>query len=142
MEKIVCPGLSKIFMFRHFVAFALTPVDVSKVISPEFKKINSQVVLLRVERNDEKCPILNRLIKHILPFIMLLLTEWYYCTYNKSWRYCEAVSKMSFGNKIGIKFSNEMTVDELFCPDIGSLVLEIKEEKTSMICSEVFLSGL
>ncbi|NLE00099.1 MAG: phosphoribosylformylglycinamidine synthase, partial [Fibrobacter sp.] len=110
------------------VAFALTPVDVSKVISPEFKKINSQVVLLRVERNDEEMPDFKSLDKTYSSVHHAIINGMVLAAHTiKAGGIAEAVSKMSFGNKIGIKFSNEMTVDELFCPDIGSLVLEIKE---------------
>ena len=41
----------------------------------------------------------------------------------------EAVSKMSFGNKIGFEFAVEMSESELFGPQYGALVLEVKNNQ-------------
>ncbi|HSQ34954.1 MAG TPA: phosphoribosylformylglycinamidine synthase subunit PurQ, partial [Candidatus Binatia bacterium] len=41
----------------------------------------------------------------------------------------EAVSKMCFGNRVGMEFSGPLTAAELFAPAIGSLVLEVPESE-------------
>jgi len=40
----------------------------------------------------------------------------------------EAISKMAFGNRLGVEISNKISEEELFLPDYGSLLVEMKEE--------------
>ena len=51
---------------------------------------------------------------------------------------CEAVSKMSFGNKIGMKFTENIDEQELFAPQYGSIIIEV----CSDIDLEKVLSGV
>lgn len=111
------------------VSFALAPVDISKVISPEFKKINSQVVVVQVKRDAEEMPDFSQIDKayslvHKGIHDGIILSAHTV----RSGGIAEAVTKMSFGNRIGIKFIGEIDNDHLFTADIGSIVLEINSE--------------
>ena len=39
-----------------------------------------------------------------------------------------AVSKMAFGNKLGVTIADDVTAETLFAPGFGNIVAEVKEE--------------
>lgn len=113
------------------VAFALTPIDVTKAISPEFKKTGHQVVLLPLRRDGAEVPDFSNL----------------HATYDALHRainsgsvisahtvrhggVAEAISKMCFGNRIGFTFSTGFDASRLFTPDIGSIVAELNDNSS------------
>ena len=110
------------------VAFALAPVDVSKVISPEFKRIGSTVLLVSVARDEQEMPDFAQLDK-AYSVINTMINDGKVLSAHtvKSGGVAEAVSKMSFGNRIGMQFEDFIDEELLFSADIGSIVLEIKE---------------
>lgn len=110
------------------VAFALSPVDVSKVISPEFKKTGSSVVIVRVARDEQEMPDFVLLDK-TYSLVHKLICEGHILSAHtvKTGGIAEAVSKMCFGNRIGMQFNNSLNTNDLFSAEIGSLVLEIAE---------------
>ncbi|MCK8826886.1 phosphoribosylformylglycinamidine synthase [Natroniella acetigena] len=111
------------------VSFAVDTVDVNNVISPEFKKFDSQIVYVFPEKDEAEIPDfeqlkltyqrVNNLIKEGLVLSAQAVTVG---------GIAEAVTKMSFGNKIGIRFEEQVEDELLFGPNYGSLVLEVKVE--------------
>ena len=108
------------------VAFAVTPVDVRQVISQEFKQAGSQVAVIRLKRDKDELPDFAALITAYEKVGQLAQTGKILSSYTiKAGGIAEAVSKMAFGNRIGIEFAKQVVVQELFTPDYGSLVLEL-----------------
>ncbi len=120
MDKDVPPTL---------VAFALNVVDVRDVISPEFKKIGSSVVLMKLPKDKLGMPDFESLEKNYTRINSLIKSKHIISAHTIGYGgISEAVSKMSFGNKIGMKFKENVENEKLFAPDLGSLILEVKEE--------------
>lgn len=108
------------------VAFAVTPVDVCQVISQEFRKTGSQVAVVRLQRNQEELPDFDVLKATYDKVTQLIHSGKILSAYPvKAGGIAEAVSKMAFGNRIGIAFNPQLASRELFTPDYGSLVLEL-----------------
>ena len=117
------------------VAFAVTPVDVRQVISPEFKQVGSQVVVLRLPRDNAELPDFVRLAALYDQVTELAASGRLLAAYAvKAGGIAEAVSKMAFGNRIGLAFEPQISSGDLFAPDYGSLVLELPagEEPVSL----------
>ncbi len=110
------------------VAFALAPVDVTETISPEFKQSGSKVVLVKALRDQADLPDLVAL-DHMYTVIHKaisagqVLSAWV-CGVGGC---AEAISKMSFGNRIGVDIDNAIDPALLFAPETGSMVLEVSE---------------
>ncbi|KMQ52917.1 Phosphoribosylformylglycinamidine synthase, synthetase subunit [Chitinispirillum alkaliphilum] len=110
------------------VAFALAPVDVSRTISPELKKVDSQLILLSLPRDQFSMPNFDILHKNYAA-----VNEGVKCGHIISAHsvgkggVAEALSKMSFGNRIGISLNPNIEPNSLFTPEYGSLVLEIEK---------------
>ena len=111
------------------VSFAVDVVNTDKVISPEFKKKGSRVVLVKADRDEYNIPKFNELKKNF-EVISKLISEGLVLSAHsvKMGGIVEAVSKMSFGNKIGINFANNIKSKDLFSEDYGSIILEVDDK--------------
>lgn len=111
------------------VAFAVTALDVGRVVSPEFKKANSKVVLVPVARDENALPVFDELKKSFSRVTELIRAGQVLAAQTvRVGGLAAAVSKMSFGNKIGMMFNEYIDPRSLFTPDYGSIVLEIDEK--------------
>jgi phosphoribosylformylglycinamidine synthase len=111
------------------VAFALTTLNVQNVISPEFKKTDHAVVLLPLRRNAAEMPDfsnLDRIYSAVRDAIGNGIVVAAHTIRNGG--VAEAITKMSFGNRIGFKFEKLLDPKQLFSPDIGSLIIEINDD--------------
>ena len=108
------------------VAFAVAVVDVRRVVSPEFKKAGSRVLLLPLPRDEQHMPDFSMLIKNYARVHDVMARGKILAAQSlHGGGLAEAVSKMCFGSRIGMSFDEAMTLDELFEPALGSLVLEV-----------------
>ena len=121
------------------VSFAVAVEKASKIVSNELKKVGSKLVLLMAEKNDDYT--LN------VETFKNNLEALYKLTSNKkvlsasTVRFggiAETLSKISFGNKIGIKF-NGLSKEELFGLNYGSVIVEVATDedlnKAFEVCS-------
>ena len=111
------------------VSFAVAVEKASKIVSNELKKVGSKLVLLMAEKNDDYT--LN------VETFKNNLEALYKLTSNKkvlsasTIRFggiAETLSKISFGNKIGIKF-NSLSKEELFGLNYGSVIIEVADDE-------------
>ncbi|MCX7884621.1 MAG: phosphoribosylformylglycinamidine synthase, partial [Caloramator sp.] len=110
------------------VAFAVDVCDAKDVISPEFKKAGSKVVFVEMLRDEFDMPRFDILIKNYSRITKLIKEGKIISAHTV--RYggvAEAISKMSFGNRIGFEFSDKAEIDKIFMPAIGSLIVEMKD---------------
>jgi len=108
------------------VAFAVNVVKANIVISPEFKQIGSQVVLVPLVRNQYELPEFADLGRNYEGITALIAAGKVIAAHTvKVGGLAAAISKMSFGNRIGMVFTSEIKTSKLFAADYGSLILEI-----------------
>ena len=113
------------------VSFAVDTVDAKHVVSPEFKKSGSKVVMLYTDRLENDVINFDKLKKNLSKVNELIHKKQVLSTYALGYGgICEAISKMAFGNKIGFVFEN---ADNLFSPGYGNLVLELENKDLSVL---------
>ena len=107
------------------VSFATAIGDARGVVSAEFKKANSSIVLMRPQYKDGLPTIgsLQAIYKVVEQMIdegkvLAAATPGYGCI-------AEALFKMSVGNHIGVTLRNNLDLDELFKPAYGTIILEL-----------------
>lgn len=114
-------------------SFAVDTVDASKVISSDFKKSNSQVVVLLTGKGEEDVIDFKEFKANLDKVRSLIHNNQVLSTYAVGFAGIgEAISKMAFGNKIGFEFAKE-AVDKfdgakMFEPFYGSVILELSTE--------------
>lgn len=108
------------------VSFAVDVINTDKVISPEFKKGDSQVVLIYANKGEDGLPNFQELRENYQLVHKLIDSGRVLSTYAVgTGGLAEAISKMCFGNNIGFKFNDDINVESIFKEDYGSIVMEI-----------------
>jgi len=115
------------------ISFAVTPVDVRQVITPEFKQIGSRIVQFYAKRDANEVVDFAHLIAgydHIYNYVEAgkILSSY---AIGKG-GICAAISKMAFGNRIGVEFTKSKEHD-VFEEAYGSIILEVSEEVANEI---------
>ena len=121
------------------VSFAVCTTDVTKVLSPEFKKEDSTVVLLKIKKDNLLLPDFEHLNKTYSKVHQLISeNEVLSACSVKYGGIAEAISEMAFGNDIGFKSSTDMPSTDWFKVQYGNIILEIPVNMNI----EELLSGL
>jgi len=112
------------------VSFAVGIGDARKIVSPEFKKEGSHVIAIPLEKDERNIPDFDKLDRNYTKVYELIMDgRILTASAVRIGGIAAAISKMSFGNKIGVAFSHEMGADELFEADYGSMLLEIDQSE-------------
>ena len=121
------------------VSFAVDTGNANDIISPELKKAGNILVKFNIEENEYRLPIFKKLIEDYNKITNLIHKKCIVSAYALG-RYgvSEAVSKMAFGNKLGVKFDESITERDCFKPDFSGIVAEVSAGSLD----EVMKSGL
>ncbi|WP_428833870.1 phosphoribosylformylglycinamidine synthase [Paraclostridium tenue] len=118
------------------VSFAVDTVDAKQVLSPEFKNSNSTVIMLSTKVFENKVIDFEELKKNLSKVTDLIKSEKVSSAYSIGYGgVCEAICKMSFGNKIGFRFNESIKIDEsiLFGASYGNIILELKGDDKEVL---------
>ena len=118
------------------VSFAVDTVDAKQVLSPEFKNFNSTVIMLSTKVFENKVIDFEELKKNLSKVTDLIESEKVRSAYSIGYGgVCEAICKMSFGNKIGFRFNESIEIDEsiLFGASYGNIILELKDDNKEVL---------
>ena len=121
------------------VSFAVDTGNANDIISPELKKAGNVLVKFEIDENEYRLPVFEKLIEDYNKITNLIHKKCIVSAYALG-RYgvSEAVSKMAFGNKLGVKFDESITERDCFKPDFSGIVAEVSAGSLD----EVMKSGL
>ncbi|WP_283691703.1 phosphoribosylformylglycinamidine synthase [Clostridium perfringens] len=109
------------------VSFAVGLEKASRIISPEFKNIGSTLVLMKGEKLEDGTLEIDGFKNNLEKLYKLIGEEKVISAYSlKFGGVSEGITKMSLGNRIGAILNN-ISKEELFGFNYGSLILEVKE---------------
>ncbi len=109
------------------VSFAVGLEKASRIISPEFKNIGSTLVLMKGEKLEDGTLEIEGFKNNLEKLYKLIGEEKVISAYSlKFGGVSEGITKMSLGNRIGATLNN-ISKEELFGFNYGSLILEVKE---------------
>ncbi|MDK0732763.1 phosphoribosylformylglycinamidine synthase [Clostridium perfringens] len=109
------------------VSFAVGLEKASRIISPEFKNIGSTLVLMKGEKLEDGTLEMEEFKNNLEKLYELIGEEKVVSAYSlKFGGVSEGITKMSLGNRIGAILNN-ISKEELFGFNYGSLILEVKE---------------
>lgn len=108
------------------VAFAVTTLRASDVISPEFKYPNNKVVMVPVSYDAQDLPVFPRLNTGFAKIHQLIVEQKVFSAMSVGrGGIAAALSKMCLGNNLGFKFTTFIPQDDLFKPLYGTILLEV-----------------
>lgn len=116
------------------VSFAVDVNDEHNILSPELKKAGSRLVLIRVPHDEKDMPDFEEAKKQYAAFFEdvkegRILSA--YAVDGNGPAVC--LSKMAFGNHLGFRIEHSVAPEDLFYPDFGSIVAEVKEGEVSKL---------
>ncbi len=108
------------------VSFAVTTEKTDNIITNEFKKAGSKVVLLKPRLDENGLPETGSLLNLFTKVTELMRSGKVLSAYTPGFGgIAEAVMKMSFGNGFGFKFSDNIDNSDIFSLCYGSFILEL-----------------
>ncbi len=111
------------------VSFAVDMAKTGDIITPELKKAGNILVKFSIQKDEYDLPVYGQLMPLYETIYKLNQENVFASAYALGgYGIAEAVSKMAFGNKLGVRISEEVTEAELFTPDYGSVLAEIPEK--------------
>lgn len=112
------------------VSFAVDISDKKHVVTPEFKRPGSKIVLFFAERDEADLPVYEQIKDGYEKLYREMEAGRILSAYAvERGGMAEAVSKMAFGNRLGVKIEHHVDPRDFFAPDWGSLILEVADGK-------------
>ncbi len=111
------------------ISFAVTTDKVDCVVSPEFKKAGSKVVILKPKYDKDGLPEKASLLKLFDDVTALMREGKVLSAYTPTiGGVAEAVMKMSLGNGFGFDFDSKLALSDIFGYNYGSFILELSDD--------------
>ena len=110
------------------VSFAVDVAKEKDVVTPELKTAGSKLVWLRIPTDENDLPVYEKVMEQYQKFSEDIRSGRIISAYVPDRHgVIAAVSKMAFGNGMGVKIEHNMDPRELFAPAFGDLVAEVAE---------------
>lgn len=125
------------------VSFAVDVAKEKEIITPELKAAGNRLVLFRIEKDAYDLPVYEQVMKlydavHKLIQAGVIISA--YALDGKG--LAAAVSKMAFGNQLGVTLEGSVTEEILFAPGFGDLVAEVRPERADEVKEVLCAEGL
>lgn len=112
------------------VSFAVDVAKLSDVITPELKKAGSKLVWLRMPKADYELPDYEALMEQYDKLHQDIQAGRVISAYALDRHgIAAAVSKMAFGNHMGVKIEHNVDKRDLFLPGFGDIICEVPDGK-------------
>ena len=125
------------------VSFAVDIAKEKDIITPELKAVGDQLVLFTIKKDEFDLPDYAQVMKlydtiHALIQAGVIVSA--YALDGKG--LAAAVSKMAFGNKLGVTVNEDVSKETLFAPGFGNIVAEVPAEKVEEVKAAFDAAGL
>ena len=114
------------------VSFAVDVAEQKDIITPELKKAGNKLVWLRVEKDQYDLPVYAQVMDQYGKFREDIQNGNIVSAYVLDRHgIAAAVSKMAFGNGMGVKIEHNVDKRDLFTPAFGDIIAEVPDGKVS-----------
>ena len=125
------------------VSFAVDVAKEKNILTPELKNPGNELVLFTVPKDGYDLPMYDTVMKiydavHELTEKRTLISV--YALDGKG--LAAAISKMAFGNKLGVTLSDNVSLETLFAPGFGNLAAEVPSGKMEEVKKTLEAAGL
>ena len=126
------------------VSFAVDVATEKDIITPELKKAGNKLVWLRIETDEYDVPVYEKVMDQYAKFTEDIHSGKIVSAYALDRHgIVAAVSKMAFGNRMGVTLEHNVDERDLFAPAFGDIIAEVPADKvgelsiTYMVIGEV-----
>ena len=125
------------------VSFAVDVAKEKDIITPELKKEGNQLVLFTIDKDEFDLPKYDQVMTLYTAIRKLIQDGAIVSAYALDGKgLAAAVSKMAFGNKLGVTIEDEVTSDTLFAPGFGNIVAEVPVDALSKVREVIDAAGV
>ena len=124
------------------VSFAVDVASYRHLITPELKKTGNKLVLLKIDRDDYDLPDYGQAMDQYGKFFEDIKAGRIVSAYAlDAHGIVAAVSKMAFGNRLGVKLEHSLDPRDAFAPAFGGIVAEVPDGKVGQLSITYTLIG-
>lgn len=125
------------------VSFAVDVAKEQEIITPELKAAGNQLMLFTVERDSYDLPVYAQAMKLYGALHALIGSGAIVSAYALDGKgLSAALSKMAFGNKLGVTVEADVAPETLFAPGFGNIVAEVAPKKAARVKEVLAEAGL
>ena len=125
------------------VSFAVDVAKHQDIITPELKNIGSKLVLITIDKDEYDLPVYEKVMKLYDTVHAMIQDKKLVSMYALDAKgLVAAVSKMAFGNKLGVRICSKVAAEDLFAPGFGNLVAEVSEADVDVVVAAFEAAGL
>lgn len=125
------------------VSFAVDVAKEADIVTPELKNPGDSLVKFAIQTDEFDKPVYEQIMKLYDAIHSLTETKAIVAAYAlDSKGVAAAVSKMAFGNKLGINIEETVKPEDLFAAEFGNIVAEIPQDKLSLAEETLRNAGL
>ncbi len=115
------------------VSFAVDIAKGQDIITPELKQAGNKLVLFKILADKYDLPVYGQVMKLYDTIHRLIQEKAIVSAYALDGKgIAAAISKMAFGNKLGVSVEGDVCADCLFSPHFGDIVAEVPAEKVAL----------
>ena len=116
------------------VSFAVNVAKAGEIVSPELKKAGNVLVRFAIEKDSYEVPVYEKVMTLYDQIHELTKQGVIVSAYALDARgAAAALSKMAFGNKLGIKLNADLTMTDLFGQGLGDIIAEVDASKLAQL---------
>ena len=124
------------------VSFAVDVAKLGDIVTPEFKRAGSKIVWIRVPRDEYQLPVYSGVLDVYAKVREDMKAGRIISAYAlERHGIAEAVSKMAFGNRLGVKIEHDLDPRDFFSPAYGDLLVEVADGQVGNLASSYRVIG-
>ena len=124
------------------VSFAVDVAKEKDIITPELKAAGNQLVMFSIKKDAYDVPVYEQVMALYNAIHEMIQQGAILSAYALDGKgLAAAVSKMAFGNKLGVTIEDEVTSDMLFAPGFGNIVAEVPVDKLETVAALLAAAG-
>lgn len=116
------------------VSFAVDVANQQDIITPELKCAGNKLMIFKIARDQYDLPVYGQVMAIYDAIHTLIQKKAIVSAYALDGKgIVAAVSKMAFGNRLGVTIASDVCKDCLFAPHFGKLIAEVPADKVSLV---------
>ncbi len=116
------------------VSFAVDVANQQDIITPELKCVGNKLMIFKIAKDKYDLPVYGQVMALYDAIHTLIQKKAIVSAYALDGKgIVAAISKMAFGNKLGVTIASDVCRDCLFAPHFGKLIAEVPADKVSLV---------
>lgn len=123
-------------------SFAVNVAKQQDIITPELKKAGNQLVKITIEKDSYELPVYDNVMKQYDAIHEAIQNKVIVSAYvGDAYGIGACISKMAFGNKLGVRINSDIKEEDLFAVEFGTILAEVPREQLDKLNMEYTIVG-